>query len=344
MIVSNESELKNSIYSLRETGGDIFIAKNTPSFSLNFWHRNDSVQAHMNQKVIIQSEDPKDPFVFSAINCVNAKNIEFRDVNVFNQSSQYSVSFQGSENLGLINAKISANYNPHVLPLSTDRSLGGINIRNMKGAYVKNCSVSRVMTGIGLSNSENVTIEMTMIKETLKDCMNVASNNQNIDILNNRFIAPVLKLYPEHHYDMLQFWAQTDSYRDLANVKIIGNHFIARNMTCQSIFGRADYGDNPSVLKNFEVAYNFIIARHAHGISLAEGDNIHVHHNTLLYGGPLDQPIASVQIPGINISKTENKRIHDNILPKKWGYPSVDSDKWWNNTLYDAKSDILALA
>jgi hypothetical protein len=342
IFVSTEKELKDAIYSLKEIGGDIFVRKGTPSFGLNFWHGSTDTKAHMSQKVTVQSEDPKTPFVFSSISCVNSKNIEFRDVNVFNQAAQYSVNFHGSENLGLVNAKVSAKYDPYILPLSTDKSLGGVQIRNMNGAYVKNCSISRTMSGFGIINSDNVLLEMTTIKETLRDNMNVASNNKNISIINNRFIAPVAKLYPEHHYDMLQFWAQTDSYRDLENVKIIGNQFISRNMTCQSIFGRADYGDNPYVLKNFEVAHNFILARHTHGISLAEGDNIHVHHNTLVYGGPLDKPIPSVEIPGILISKTENRRIHNNILPKKWGYPASDTDFWWDNTLYDVKSEVLA--
>ena len=331
--VTNTTEFSNAV-KLMKQGGKIVIPAGVQPFHLQIY----SHLAHQafENPLYIEGEPGA---VIGSLLLRNTSNIKVGNLLSRNLDKRFAFKVFDCTDVALSDCKATCDHDPLADYPEGASIRGGISLRNSKRVSLKNTEVFRVGTALGVSNTQDCLVEGNQFRETLLDCMNVASNSQAITIRGNRFIQPVVKVRPAHHYDLLQFWAQTDSYQDLRDVLIENNHFIGRNteVSAQAIFGRADYGDNPFTFRNIEVRHNFILTRHLHGISFAEGDGFNIHHNTLIFPGPYEN-FNSVNVPGINITKATNVKIHHNVMPRKWNHPKTDTPEFFENTLYDASS------
>lgn len=326
-LATNDSELKAAIAAAK--GGDTIYLANESKFG----------------GVAVISKKYDAPLMFRPRDLLGPAPVVaywiFRDVvnawldsiAVMNTTRYTSVELYG-ENLTVSNCLVNGGYlakgNGNAPSYRSGINAGG------KGIAISNNVITRVGTGIGIGGASGAVVSGNTIHETVQDCMNVASNVQDMAIYDNTFHGQIDAPKVGHHYDLLQFWVQTDATMDTRSVKVMNNRFIAPNdaITPQSIFGRADYGDNPFKFQDFEIAYNTIYSRQANAIRFSEGDNFNVHHNVLTFAGTDPWNSPTVNLPGILLQKMPNYQIHHNVMPAKPGYPLVDTPQFYKNVAY----------
>jgi hypothetical protein len=328
ILVSNDAELKAAWPKVID-GGTILLA-NGVKFA------GPQLQQKMTNLVTVRPVDPEGVppemthFIFRGTTNLTIQGIKFVCL-----SRYTALEFRdGCSNITVEDCDIDCGHDIEVT-FSKTGLRSGARFSGTNNA-IRRCTFTKCGTGIGAGGLIGGEISGCKIKGTLLDCINVGSNTQNLVISDNELWGQSGRVSAEHHYDLLQFWVQTDAVMDTKNIKVLRNKFIAPDdaVTPQSIFGRADYGTNPYKFQDIEIAYNMIYSRQANAIRMTEGDNIDVHHNVLTFAGVDPWGSKTVFLPGILLQMATNSKIHHNIFPSKYGYPAVDTPEFYKNVVY----------
>ena len=193
----------------------------------------------------------------------------------------------------------------------------GLTVRWSDGFTLQTSEVRGFHRGLGISESDNITLRGNEIHALRSDGINCAQV-KNVLIEGNYIHDFLRSLASSDHSDMIQFWTTgtTTPSRDIAIRDNVLNS--GKGAYTQSIFIRNELVDQgkagPEMFyQNVKITGNVIINAHLHGITVGETDGLTIANNTLVQNpaskGPEDNPM--VFIPQIRVVATA---INVNIL------------------------------
>ncbi len=340
VLVDSAARLRTALASV--TGGELILLKGGVNFGDFKIYRPSSTPSSM---VTIRSESADHPAIISSITLERAHNITIAGVRIEADSRYSAVVIKTSSNISIENSLITANHDPLVAPTQLRN---GINISGSENVQVTGNQIRRVGTGLGIGGSTNVEVSGNTFEENLKDNLNVASNNEDISIRANTFHSQLKSHFPDHHFDNIQLWVQTNAYKNSKNISITDNTiFDFGTVTAQAIFARGDYKDangidNPFGFENLTITGNVIVTQHSNAIAVTDAKGLTISNNTLVYAGDRNTNVAAVRIPGVRFEKSEDVRIFGNILPERPGYANLGTELFYDNSLYSVTSGEIA--
>lgn len=206
----------------------------------------------------------------------------------------------------------------------------GLTVRDCDGFTLQSSEIRGFYRGLGINDSDNVTLHANDIHALRSDGLNIAQvTNLLID---DNYIHDFLRsMASADHSDMIQFWTtQTTApshditIRDNVMDSGVGDY-------TQSIFMRNELVDQKKAghemfYRNITITGNVIINAHLHGITVGEVDGLLIANNTLIANpasnGPENNPI--VFIPQINVVRTaSNVQILRNVSYKVAAAPRL---------------------
>jgi hypothetical protein len=339
--VSNASELSAAIKSA--DGNDEILLKGGVDFgNLKIYKPSQKYK----ETVTFKSEDRSNRAVLNSIILNDVSNVTIENVLIATENRSSAVSITGSDNIILKDSDVTANLDPY---LAGQKLINGVDLRTSNRISFVNNTFRRLGTAMGVTGSSNVLVEGNTFKENLLDNSNFGSNISDVSIRRNTFYSQLAKLDPEHHYDNIQFYVQTDATQNSRNISVLENtiYDLGGAVNAQAIFGRGDYADengvqNPFGFENVEIARNLIVSQQTNAIAFTDANGLRIHNNTLVYAGDRSKTPDDVTVPGIRYSKSINASIYDNIMPDKYGYPSNDTADFYRNTTYNVNTNELA--
>ncbi len=341
IFVNNASELTTALS--QAESGDTILLKGGVNYGILSINKPTNPFAG---PVTIKSADPKQLAIFESVNFANAQNITLDNVRVVTEKRYAAITISGSKNIEIKNSEVTANLDPYRADQSMRR---GVDLRFSSDISFVGNVFQRLTTAFGMTNSSKVLIDGNTFQENLKDNLNIGSNVSDVTVRGNTFHSQVAKLFPEHHYDNIQLWVQTDATQNSRNITITQNtiYDMTGVVHSQAIFGRGDYVDadgvdNPYGFENVEVSHNVIVTQHANAIAFSDAHGLRIHHNTLVYAGKDYSDAKSVYVPRVIAPLSTDVVISENILPNNYSYPQADNNVFHENTYYDIASGALA--
>ena len=199
----------------------------------------------------------------------------------------------------------------------------GLSVRWCDGFTLQASEIRSFHRGLGISESDNITLLANDIHALRSDGLNLAQVT-NLLIEGNYIHDFLRNLASTDHSDMIQFWT-TQTTAPSHDITIRDNVLDSGIGTyTQSIFMRNELVDQKKAgpemfYRNITITGNVIINAHLHGITVGETDGLLIANNTLIANpasnGPEHNPM--VFIPQIRVAHTaRNVQILRNVSYK----------------------------
>lgn len=278
--------------------------------------------------LVITSADPTRPAQLSALVLRQVADLEVRDLLVDytfspgDEEYQRVVEAYDSREVTFSGLIIDGDVARGVSDLSDGFPTGqGLIARNMDGFIIENSEVRGFASGIGLLDSQDVTVRANDLHSMRRDGITVAQVSHLL-IEGNWIHDFDRSVASGDHPDMIQFWT-TNTSEPSSDVLIQDNLLSSGDGAwTQSIFirneevdqGRRSFAD--MAYRNLRIENNVIINAHLHGIAVGETDGLVVLNNAVLRNvfseGEDDNP--DLWTPQIRVSsKSRNVIIERNV-------------------------------
>lgn len=318
-IVDNSADLKS--YLKIANGGDQILLEEGDYSSVKM------VDLSFDTPVVVRSADPDKPVEFngkiilSNIEGLTFKGIDFVQADEAGFGVNPRIAISSSKNITLSEVKIegripgvgegtptegvtyeNSSWNQVIEGYGYGR---GLSISYSENIQIDRIDISKFRTGIGIINSDDVSVFESHIHQMSSDGIDFEAVN-NLKIQSNLFdnFHPFTNVYNDAfnasaHSDFIQYWA-TGVRRGIDGVEISGNVMLqGEGGSTQAIFGRMDArrtGSDYVQLENFSIHDNFINTYHLNGITIGDVDGLDVYNNTVL-PAPKDTGLPSF-VPG----------------------------------------------
>jgi hypothetical protein len=323
MRVESPATLQDALTQLQGQGGTILLAAG--DYGALFLQGGGGTVA---QPLVIRAANPDDPGRFVSIDLREVAHLVMEDVQFdyrFADGDPIHVQpfrISDSRDVTLRNTLFDGDDARSLLAVDDGFANGiGLGVRGSSGILIENSEFRTFHRGMGISESQDVTLRGNDIHDMRSDGMNLAQVT-GVLIEDNHFHDFRRSLDSTDHADMIQFWTTgtTEPSTDI----VIRNNVLnsGRGWYTQSIFMRNELVDQgqagPEMFyRDITITQNVIINAHLHGITVGETDGLVIANNTLIEnaGSKTRADQSEVWTPRINVvPNARNVRITRNIM------------------------------